>query len=51
MTEETDKYNTIKKISEGTFKEKGSKFFAFAYPITTEYEIKTVQKEKTFNLF
>lgn len=44
MTEQTDKYNTIKEISEGTYKEKGSKFFAFAYPVTTEDEIKTIQK-------
>ena len=45
MTEEPDKYLTIKSKSEGVYKEKGSKFFAFAYPISKEEEIKTIQKE------
>lgn len=39
-----DKYKTIKHESEGVYKEKGSKFFAFAYPVTTEDEIKEIQK-------
>ena len=45
MTEQTDKYKTITVVSEGTYKEKGSKFFAFAYPVTREDEIKKIQKE------
>ncbi|MBS2210780.1 YigZ family protein [Carboxylicivirga mesophila] len=35
-----DKYNTIAQLSEGIYKEKGSKFIAYAYPITNEDEIK-----------
>lgn len=41
----TDKYKTIEHESEGFYKEKGSKFFAFAYPVTTEDEIKEIQKK------
>lgn len=37
-----DTYNTIEKPSEGYFKDKGSKFLAFAYPVKTEDEIKDV---------
>lgn len=36
----TGKYKTIHAISEGFYKEKGSKFFAFAIPVKTEDEIK-----------
>lgn len=39
-----DKYKTIERESEGVYKEKGSKFFAFAYPVSTEGEIKEIQK-------
>ncbi len=35
-------YLTIKEISEGVYKEKGSKFFAYAYPVKTEEEIKGI---------
>lgn len=35
-----DTYNTIEAPSEGVFKDKGSKFLAFAYPITLEEEMK-----------
>lgn len=35
-----DTYKTIKKPSEGLFKEKGSKFIAYAYPVTNEEEVK-----------
>tara|TARA_R110001592_G_scaffold125325_4_gene335237 strand:- start:132 stop:740 length:609 start_codon:yes stop_codon:yes gene_type:complete len=35
-----DSYFTIKKPSEGIYKEKGSKFIAFAYPIYCEEEFK-----------
>lgn len=34
------KYKTINKIYEGFYKEKGSKFFAFAFPVKNENEIK-----------
>lgn len=37
-----DTYQTIKTPSEGLFKDKGSKFLAFAYPITTEADIKSI---------
>ncbi|MEA5405455.1 YigZ family protein [Arcicella sp. DC2W] len=37
-----DIYKTIKTPSEGLFKDKGSKFFAFAYPIEQESEVKTL---------
>lgn len=43
MEEIISKYNTIKSSSEGSYKDKGSKFYAFAYPITTEDEIKEIQ--------
>jgi uncharacterized YigZ family protein len=36
----TDTYLTIQKPTEGLFKDKGSKFFAYAFPITTEEEVK-----------
>jgi len=35
----TDLYRTIENQSEGIYKEKGSKFLAFAYPVSTEEEI------------
>ncbi len=35
-----DTFFTIEKPSEGLYKEKGSKFLAFAYPVSTEEEIK-----------
>ncbi len=36
----TDTYLTIANISEGIYKEKGSKFFAIAIPVSSENEIK-----------
>ena len=36
----TDTYLTIQKATEGLFKDKGSKFFAYAFPIQNEDEIK-----------
>ncbi len=36
----TDTYLTIENASKGLFKDKGSKFFAFAYPVSTEPIIK-----------
>jgi uncharacterized YigZ family protein len=35
----TDLYRTIEYPSEGSYKEKGSKFLAFAYPVSSEEEI------------
>lgn len=35
-----DQYRTIKNTSKGVYKEKGSKFYAFAYPVYTEDEFK-----------
>lgn len=37
-----DSYLTLKTISEGLYKEKGSKFLAFAYPVDTEDQIKEI---------
>ena len=37
-----DTYLTIIETCEGLFKDKGSKFIAFAYPITTEADIKPI---------
>jgi len=44
-----DVYHTIAEVSTGIFKDKGSKFLAFAYPVQTEEEVKqiisTIKKE------
>ncbi len=37
-----DHYKTIKSPSEGLFKDKGSKFLAFAYPFENETEVKNI---------
>lgn len=37
-----DTYKTIVAPSEGMYKEKGSKFLSFAYPVKTETEVKTI---------
>lgn len=37
-----DTYNTIEQHAEGLFKDKGSKFIAFAYPIVNETEVKPI---------
>lgn len=36
----TDTYKTIESVSEGIYREKASKFLAFAYPVSTEDEVK-----------
>lgn len=36
----TDSFLTIAKAEEGLFKDKGSKFIAYAFPVETEEEIK-----------
>lgn len=43
MAEFVDEYLTISKPSEGFFKDRGSKFLAFAYPVSSENEIKEFQ--------
>ena len=45
MAEFVDEYLTISKPSEGLFKDRGSKFLAFAYPVSTEEEIKEIQEK------
>ncbi len=37
-----DEYRTLEKLSTGIYKEKGSKFLAFAYPVYSEDEIKQI---------
>jgi len=37
-----DTYKTIKSISEGTYRDKGSKFIAYLYPIKSENDIKAI---------
>ncbi len=39
------KYRTIESASYGEYREKGSKFFAFAYPVENEDDIKKFQDE------
>ena len=40
-----DTYRTLKAPSEGIYKEKGSKFLAFAFPVNTEEDIKEKLEE------
>jgi len=44
MTDFEDSFQTILENAEGIFKDKGSKFLAFAFPVTTEKEISEIQK-------
>ena len=37
-----DTYKTIATTSEGVFRDKGSKFIAYAYPISSDDEVKTI---------
>ena len=37
-----DTYQTLKETSEGIYREKGSKFIAYAYPIRQEAEVKNI---------
>lgn len=38
----TDSYHTIEEESKGYFKEKGSKFYSYAFPLNNEEEVKKV---------
>ena len=40
--EYTDTYKTIKAPAEGRYKEKGSKFLAYAFPVSNEQQIKEI---------
>jgi uncharacterized YigZ family protein len=40
-----DTYYTIKEKSEGYFKDKGSKFFSYAYPVSNEEQVKEILNE------
>lgn len=40
----TDTFKTIKSPSQGEYKEKGSKFLAYAYPVNTEEQVKELHK-------
>jgi uncharacterized YigZ family protein len=42
LMEYTDTYKTIRLPNEGLYKEKGSRFIAFAFPISTEQQIKGI---------
>ncbi len=39
---ESDRYKTIKSLSEGVYKEKGSRFIAFANPVSDQEDIKPI---------
>lgn len=47
----TDSYKSISKPSTGIYKELGSKFLSFAYPVSSEEEIKTILTELRKNYF
>ena len=50
MTDRPDTYKTIKSPSEGLYKEKGSRFIAFAWPVGNEEEIKSILEETKENI-
>jgi len=45
MDTDNDKYLTLSNYSEGVYKEKGSRFLAFAWPVFTEDEVRQHIKE------
>lgn len=45
MSTSVDTYRTIKTPSEGIFRDKGSKFIAYAFPFTEEEQLKTILNE------
>ncbi len=46
-----DTYKTIKKTSDGLYKDKGSKFISFAYPVSDEETIKEILTELRKNYY
>jgi uncharacterized YigZ family protein len=42
FTNDNENYRTIKALSQGVYKEKGSRFIAFAYPVSSQEEIKPI---------
>ncbi len=42
---EEDKYRTVNAIAEGLYKEKGSRFISFIYPVKSEEEVKKIITE------
>jgi uncharacterized YigZ family protein len=46
-----DKYLTLQANSEGVYKEKGSRFLAFAFPVASEHEVKEHIKELKKKLY
>ena len=46
-----DKYKTIEVISEGLYKEKGSKFLSFAIPVKSVEETKEILAEYSKRFF
>lgn len=42
MDNDNDTYKTIADVSEGLYKDKGSRFISFAFPVKTEEEIKDI---------
>ena len=40
-----DTYKTIRHISEGTYRDKGSKFIAYLYPVTSENDVKDIMSK------
>jgi uncharacterized YigZ family protein len=41
----TDTYKTLRAAAEGVYKEKGSKFIAYAFPVTSEEQIKSITQK------
>ena len=42
---ETDSYKTVKTLSQGLYKDKGSKFISFAYPVAEQESVKPIIDE------
>jgi len=42
---QVDEYKSIARASEGVFKDRGSKFLAYAFPVETEVQVSEFQKE------
>jgi uncharacterized YigZ family protein len=45
VKEEVDSYRTIRRISSGIYKEKGSRFVAAAFPVSDESQVKLIIEE------